>query len=122
MSVDYGSTSVQYEWNGSGWERTQDGEATVDTDGVRTAPTTVVLQFVRYVPSRADPASPEAVTVSADGGPAWVLTDGHLVETTWTRETAADRTDYKLSSGSEVTILPGPIWIELPRDGRVSTN
>jgi hypothetical protein len=120
VSIDYGSTTVEYSWNGSGWERTQDGEPTVDTGGVRVAPTTVVVQFVDYVPSQADASSPEAVTIG--DGQAWVLTDGRLVESTWSRAGLAEQTDYKLTSGSEVQILPGRTWIELPRPGRATAR
>ena len=120
VSVDYGSTTVDYSWNGSGWERSQDGEPTVDADGVRVAPTTVVVQFVDYRPSPADAASPEAQTLG--NGEAWLLTAGHVVQVTWSRAGLADRTDYKLGSGSEAPILPGRIWVELPRPGRANTR
>ncbi|MEZ5247396.1 MAG: DUF3048 domain-containing protein [Acidimicrobiales bacterium] len=119
-TINYGNSSVDYSWNGTGWERSQDGQPTVDADGVRVAPTTVVVQFVDYVASSADAASPEAVTVG--DGQAWVLTAGQLVPTTWTRQSLADQTDFTLSSGSEAAILPGKIWIELPRPGRANTR
>lgn len=120
VSIDYGATTVDYAWNGSGWERTQDGEPTVDTAGIRVAPTTVVVQFVDYVPSQADASSPEAVTTG--DGQAWILTDGQLVESTWSRAGLAEQTDYKLASGSEVPILPGRTWVELPRPGRATAR
>jgi hypothetical protein len=120
VTIDYGSTSVDYSWNGSAWERSQDGQPTVDTNGVRVAPTTVVVQFVNYVPSSADASSPEAVTLG--DGQAWVLTGGHQVPVTWSRASLSDQTDFKLSSGSEVAILPGKIWIELPRPGSANTR
>jgi hypothetical protein len=119
-TIDYGTTTVDYSWNGSGWERSQDGEATVDTDGVRVAPTTVVIQFVDYLPSSADASSPEAQTLG--NGEAWVLTAGHVVPVTWSREELSDQTDFKLSSGSEAAVLPGRIWIELPRPGGANTR
>ncbi len=120
VTIDYGSSVVDYAWNGSGWERSQDGDPTVDTDGVRVAPTTVVVQFVDYVPSRADASSPEAVTIGR--GAAWVLTAGHVVQVDWSRADLTSQTDFKLPSGSEMPILPGKIWIELPRPGRANTR
>ena len=120
VTIDYGSTRVDYSWNGSGWERSQDGQPTVDVDGVRVAPTTVVVQFVNYGASSADAASPEAVTLGS--GQAWVLTAGHQVPVTWSRANPSDQTDFKLPSGSEVPILAGKIWIELPRPGGANTR
>ncbi|MFT5200851.1 MAG: hypothetical protein ACI9C1_000216 [Candidatus Aldehydirespiratoraceae bacterium] len=121
VSIDYGSTRVEYSWNGSGWDRTQDGQPTVDADGVRVAPTTVVVQFTDYIPSSADARSPEAVTIA--DGTAWVLTAGQLVPVAWNREALAEQTKYRIpGSGNEVAILPGKIWIELPRPGEASSN
>lgn len=120
VSINYGSTSVEYTWNGSGWARSQDGDPTVDTDGVQVAPTTVVVQFVDYRASAADAASPEAVSLGE--GSAWILSAGQLIEVTWSRAELTRQTDYKLASGNEVPILPGKIWIELPRPGRATTR
>lgn len=120
VSINYGSTQVEYTWSGSGWDRSQDGSPTVDADGVRVSPTTVVVQFVNYRPSQADASSPEAESLGT--GQAWILTAGQLVPTDWSRAERADQTDFKLPSGSEMPILPGKIWIELPRPGRATAR
>ena len=119
-TIDYGGTSVDYAWNGTGWERSQDGQPTLDADDERVAPTTVVIQFVDYRASSADAASPEAVTFG--NGQAWVLTAGHVVPTTWSRASPTDQTDFTLANGNEVALLPGKIWVELPRPGRAGTR
>ncbi len=117
VAIDYGSTQVSYSWNGVGWDRSQDGRPTVDTAGVPTSPTTVVVQFVDYIPSSADGASPEAVTTG--DGRAWILTAWNIVQATWSRATLADQTDFRNpTTGNEIAILPGKIWIELPRPER----
>lgn len=118
VDINYGNTSVQYVWNGSGWNRSQDGAATVDTEGVRTSPTTVIVQSTRYGRSAADSRSPEAITVGS--GPAWVFTDGHVVEATWSRQRATDVTIYTDSEGRRISILPGRTWVELPRPNSTS--
>lgn len=121
VEIDYGSTVVNYTWNGTSWDRSQDGEATIDADGVRVSPTTVVVQFVDYKPSPADAASPEAQTLGV--GLAWVLTDGVSVLADWSRENLDDQTRYNVRGvETEVRILPGRIWIELPRPGNATTN
>ena len=116
IDIDYGNARIQYTWNGSGWDRTQNGSATVDTQGVRTSPATVIVQFTNYVPSAADSRSPEAISVGT--GRAWVFTDGHVVEATWSRPRAADVTIYSDDQGRRISILPGRTWIELPRTNR----
>ena len=118
IDIDYGNARVQYTWNGSGWDRTQNGSVTVDTQGVRTSPATVIVQFTNYVRSAADSRSPEAVSVGT--GRAWVFTDGHVVEATWSRQRAADVTIYTDAQGRRISILPGRTWIELPRPNRGS--
>lgn len=118
VNVNYRSTSVTYSWNGSGWERSQDGSATVDTDGVRTAPETVIVRFTNYGTSPADAASPEAITVGS--GPAWIFTEGRFIEGTWSKPSAAAVTTYADASGNPLAILPGRVWVELPTPGNAS--
>lgn len=118
IDIDYAYTEVQYTWNGSGWNRTQDGRPTVDTRGVRTSPATVIVQFTNYGRSAADSRSPEAITVGS--GAALVLTDGHVVDATWSRPRATDVTTYTDSQGRPISILPGRTWVELPRPDSTS--
>lgn len=118
VSVSYPNSSVSYSWNGSGWERTQDGSATVDVDGVRTAPETVIVRFTSYGTSIADPSSPEATTVGT--GVAWIFTEGQLVEGTWSKPTPDSVTAYLDGAGNPVEILPGRVWVEIPEPGNAS--
>ncbi len=113
VTINYPRSTVEYSWNGSGWNRSQDGSPTVDTNGVRTAPTTVIVQFVDYGISAADAKSPEAVTIGT--GAAWILTDGQVIEAFWRRPKLTDQTEYVDSDGRPIAILPGRTWIELPR-------
>ena len=62
VTIDYGQTTVSYDWNGTGWDRSQDGSPTVDTAGVRTSPTTVVIQITQYGVS--DAGAPVGVSLS----------------------------------------------------------
>ena len=118
VNVNYRSTTVNYSWNGQGWERTQDGSATVDTDGVRTAPETVIVQFTNYGTSAADAASPEAITVG--NGTAWIFTEGRLIEGSWSKSGPDAVTVYTDSDGNPVELLPGRVWVELPLPGNAS--
>lgn len=113
VDIDYGSTIVTYEWNGTGWDRSQDNAPTVDTEGVRTSPTTVIVQFIAYGTSAADARSPEAVTI--DVGKVWILTEGNIVQANWRRNSLEEQFAYIDDQGNHIEILPGRTWIELPR-------
>ena len=113
VNINYGNSAVQYRWNGSSWDRTQDGSAMTDSAGVRVSPTTVIVRVTNYVRSAADSRSPEAVSVGS--GEALIFTDGHVIQGTWARQNASAITTYTDSEGGTVSILPGQTWIELPR-------
>jgi hypothetical protein len=120
VTIGYGSTSVTYDWDGSGWARTQDGAPTVDTDGVRVAPPNLVVQVTSYGVSSADALSPEARTIGS--GTALLFTEGQVVQASWRRETIDDQTTYVDGEGNPLSILPGRTWVELPRPGRTTTR
>jgi len=113
--VRYQNTSVIYDRNGTGWSRSQDGSATVDTAGVRTAPETVVVQFTPYGVSPADRNSPEANTVG--NGKAWVFTEGAMIRGSWSKPNSSSVSLYRDSDGNEIQLLPGRVWVELPKPG-----
>jgi hypothetical protein len=115
VRVRYQNTSVIYDWNGTGWSRSQDGAATVDIAGVRTAPETVVVQFTPYGVSPADRNSPEANTVG--NGKAWIFTEGALIRGSWSKPNSSSVTLYRDSGGNEIQLLPGRVWVELPKPG-----
>jgi hypothetical protein len=118
FTTDYGTTRVSYDWTGSGWARSQDGEPTVDTDGVRVTPTTVIVQVTTYGVSQADARSPEAVTIGS--GFALIFTEGQVVEARWRRAELDDQTEYVDGNGNPLSILRGRTWIELPRPDRTT--
>ncbi|MGI9605657.1 MAG: DUF3048 domain-containing protein [Acidimicrobiales bacterium] len=118
VDVSYRNTSIRYRWNGSGWERTQDGAAFRDNAGVRVAPETVIVQFTPYGVSPADANSPEALATGS--GAAWIFTEGRLIEGTWSKPRARNVTEYFDENGDEIQLLPGRIWIELPRPGNAT--
>jgi len=118
VSVSYRNTSVSYTWNGSGWARSQDGAATVDTAGVRTAPETVIVRFTPYGVSPADPTSPEANVIG--NGRAWIFTEGQLIRGSWRKPTADSVTLYRDQNGDPIELLPGRVWVEIPRPGNAT--
>jgi len=115
VSVAYKNTSVSYVWNGNGWARSQDGRATVDTAGVRTAPETVIVRFTPYGVSPADRNSPEADVLGR--GRAWIFTEGKLIRGSWSKPKPNSVTQYRDSEGNPIQLLPGRVWVEIPKPG-----
>lgn len=120
VSISYENTSVSYTWNGNGWARSQDGRATVDTAGVRTAPETVIVRFTPYGVSPADANSPEANVVGR--GRAWIFTEGNLIRGSWSKPGVDDVTLYRDSEGNPIQLLPGRVWVEIPEAGSATLN
>ena len=112
--VDFGNAEIDYAWNGEGWERTHNGDAHSDSDGVRVAPPNVVIQFTTYGTSSADSRSPEAETVGS--GEAWVFTDGHVVRGRWERPDQS-RPAALVANGRPIRLTPGRTWVALARAG-----
>ena len=112
--VDFGHAEIDYAWNGEGWERTHNGDAHSDSDGIRVAPPNVVIQFTTYGTSSADSRSPEAQTVGS--GEAWVFTDGHVVRGRWERPDPS-RPAALVADGRPIRLTPGRTWVALARAG-----
>jgi len=119
VQVGYGgnaATVVRYEWDGSGFARTQFGVPHVMADsGERIKPANVIVQFVDYRSSgfidSTGAASPEAVLEGQ--GDAWIFTDGKLVRGRWSRPGRGDVTQYVDAGGQPIALSPGRTWIEL---------
>jgi len=112
VSIDFGLTEVDYDWNGTGWARTHGGNPHVDDEGVRVAPVNVVVQFVAYGWSKADSRSPEARTTGT--GVAWVFTDGHVVVGEWNRPDESLPATFS-ADGETIRLSPGNTWVALAR-------
>jgi len=120
IDIDYGGYQVAYRWDDvfQGWARTQQETEHVDYDGVQIAPENVIIQFVKYGQSVAYAGSPEVKVIGR--GDAWVLTNGHLIEGTWNRQTSLDVTEFRDADGATIKLTPGRTWIALPRSGTAS--
>ncbi|MBV14343.1 MAG: hypothetical protein CL505_04635 [Actinobacteria bacterium] len=108
--IDFGRTEVDYEWNGSGWQRTHNGEPHVDDQGLRVAPPNMVVMFTEYGTSFADSRSPEAIT--SGSGQAWVFTEGQIIRGEW-RRTDSDLPARLTVGGEPIHLTPGRTWVAL---------
>ena len=117
VDIDFGQIEASYRWDAAlgGWVRTQNGSSHTDFDGIRIAPENVIVQFVRYRQSPADPLTPEPVLTGS--GTAWIFSDGHFVRGTWERLSERDVTVFRSENAVIVPLTPGRTWIALARDG-----
>ncbi len=117
VDIDFGQIEASYRWDAAlgGWARTQNSDAHTDFDGVRIAPENVIVQFVRYRQSPADPLTPEPVLTGS--GVAWILSDGQVVQGTWERLSERDVTVFRSDNAVIVPLTPGRTWIALAREG-----
>ncbi len=117
-----GSPVVTYTWSSEaeGWLRAQDNRPHTTVTGDQLAPTNVVIMVTTYGTSAADAASPEVVSVGE--GQVFVLTDGKVIEGTWTRATASDKPELLDADGDIIELMPGGSWVLFPESGQVTVS
>ncbi len=126
VEVSYRGTTVTHTWDAEvqGWARIQNGTPHVDIDGVQVAPQNVIVQFVDYRASgQVDSTGsvvPEAIL--EDEGTIWVLSNGRILEGTWSKENVTSPTQYFDMSGNPVELTPGSTWVLLPEPGEAVLN
>lgn len=119
-----GSAPVDYEWDGTGWARTQRDTPHVDASGTRVAPPNVVVQFTPYAEVQCcDAAGFPIVEAQLVGeGDAWVLSAGRLVQARWSRPSIGDVTTYTGPDGEPVLLTPGPTWVAIAPPGSAESR
>lgn len=108
----------RFDWNGSGWVRSQDGYSHTTRTGATIAPTNVVVLFVPYVPSAIDAASVNGQTIGS--GNAWILRDGTITQGSWSRGKGHSPYTLTDANGVETTLAPGQSWVVLAPSGTAS--
>ncbi len=113
LSMD--GVRVEWTWDAttSMFQRSQGGSPHVGAEGERIDAANVVMLFVAYRASAADSRSPEAVTLGS--GTAWVLTEGRVVEGTWSRADRLAPITLEDAAGEVIALTPGRTWVELTR-------
>ncbi len=121
VTIDYrGTPTVTHTWDAEreGWLRTQDGLPHTSVLGDQLAPENVVIMIAEYEVSPADATSAELQSVGS--GPVMVLTDGHLIEGTWSRESATAQPELTDANGDTILLTPGQTWVLFPEAGNVT--
>ena len=119
-----GSAPVDFEWDGSGWARSQRGTEHVDAAGQRIAPPNVIVQLTPYVEVQCcDAAGFPIVEAQLVGeGDAWVLTGGQLIEGRWSRPSLAEVTRYSTADGEPIRLTPGRTWVSIAPPGSTTVR
>jgi len=117
VTVDFPSVTATWDWDAAagGWARTQDGTEHVDAQGERVVAANVVIAEVRQVATGSvDTAGATVFEQQFLGsGRGWVLTDGHVVEVTWTKPSLRSVATWTTADGVPVALTPGITWVEL---------
>ncbi len=103
--------------------RTQDGEESVDADGLQVSADSVVVVSVRTINTgRVDAAGSPVPDYEVTGtGAAIIFRDGLAFEGEWTRETEDDFFTFSDINRNDITLPPGRTWIHLtPLSGTVT--
>lgn len=124
VDVSYRGTQVSHVWDAAvgGWAREQNGTPHVDADGVQVAPTNVIVQFVEYQASGSvDSAGAQVPEAVLDGsGVAWILSNGRLVEGSWSKANVTQPTQYFDADDEPIELTPGSTWVLLPEPGQAT--
>lgn len=113
-------TPAVYAWNADdlGWRRFQAGTEHVAESGSQLSPANVVVLEIEYTISRADAASPQAITTGT--GSASVFTNGQRIEGRWQRNVSSQGFDILDSDGKKIRMQPGQTFVHLSRPGDLS--
>ena len=116
--VAFTATRYAFTWSAGQrrWLVSLDGTPLVTTDAGRVTAATVVIQHVTLdtgepIEDAHGTVSPVAVTVGT--GAAEVLRDGKDFTGTWTRPDPASPTRFHTTSGADLPLADGPVWVLL---------
>ena len=112
---------VEYLWDqqSSKWKRFQDGSPMIDSNGIQLDSENIVLLYVDYSRSNADPNSPQAQSTGSGDG--WLLRNGKIVGITWDRQFEALKWSFfDDDTGESVNLDHGRTWFILAQLGEAS--
>ena len=112
---------VEYLWDQQSlkWQRFQDGSPMNDSNGIQLDSENVLLLYVDYSRSNADPNSPQAQSTGKGDG--WLLRNGKIVGITWDRQFEALKWSlYDDDTGEAVNLDYGRTWVALAQLGEAS--
>jgi hypothetical protein len=108
------ATSYQWDAKTHDWLRSIFGAPDVEENGVRVAPTNVVVMSVDYVGGVGVEGS---YAQMVGHGPVEIFTDGRAIKGSWFRSALRKTTAYRTATGKVIALRPGQTWVELAATG-----
>lgn len=119
LVIDFSSFSYkvkyQYDRVQNRYVRYQADKPHVMLDGAQIYAKNVVIQYTTIAPLAGDKQRLDIKTVGS--GKALVFRDGTVIEGTWKKESAADRTEFLDANNQPIALNAGQIWIETVATG-----
>ena len=115
--IDWPAATYSAEWSTeeSRWLLSHNNKLNLADSGVVLGPTTLVIQMVEITPSeygdKFGGVTPLSKTVGS--GRAYILRDGKMFATTWSRAFPDSGTSFTLPDGSTMNFAPGQVWVAL---------
>jgi hypothetical protein len=121
-----GSTPVSFRWDAAArsWQQTVAGSVVRGADGEPVSTSDVLVQFCRVTADYRDidqAGSPAAYTHSVGTGKAVLFRDGRRIDGSWQRPRPGDPTRFQATSGGDLLLRPGNVWVILAPTGSALT-
>lgn len=126
VTVAYPSVTSGWDWNGTAWERSDNGSQNISASSgqVLTATNVLVLRVTTQDTGTYDAAGasvPETILVGS--GEVTLFRDGQSFHGTWSKAGTNDPLVFTADSGEALELSPGNTWIELlPTQGSLSAS
>ena len=121
ITIPYGtgSTSYAYDRATNSYLRSVAGRAQIDSmDGKRVVARDVVVLFMRLsIDPQSEVGHHRPVLDQIGSGTAWVFRDGQVIKGTWRKKDQGDLTRFLDSTGAEISLVRGRIFIQVVPTG-----
>ena len=111
--------AVRAEWHfvaaTNSYQRSQEGKPHQMADGTRVDFNNVIVLWIEYGHSPADPRSPDGGTIG--NGDAVVFTNGKMIEAKWARNDRLKPIELTDAAGAPIVLTQGTTWFELANSG-----
>lgn len=122
LVVNFPAAHARFDWNGSKWQRVDEGVAAAARSGVPLqADNVVVVRTTTVATNARDSAGfPVPETVMEGGGQAYVATGGKIMDAKWSKDSVGSPLVLTDVSGAPIVLAPGQTWVELLAAGTFS--
>ncbi len=116
ISVEFGTASASYQWDGEQWLRFDEGQPLMSEAGQQIGVDNVIIEEHKINFSGLTDVTGASSTVIEDvtgSGRAVLFRDGKAVKGRWERDTVEGPVRFVTKAGDEMALAQGSTWIEL---------